>query len=351
MILHRSIFFVLLSVFAWTSCHTSDPKDTRYAQKQYYLGNDYFEKYMESLQKIESLQIENTRTENEIATTLQQQPDEAALMDVRIKKQRIQKNQEQIREEMEMSGRFLNAALEELKKSLVADPAYAGTHFLLGLIYLKKATSELDISTRMQCMTGDSLTEHRDSANSLLTQARRHFIKASADRQMASKCHNNIAAIDIHFGNYEDAITAAKLALSDLVYQEGHVARSNMGWAHFHLKKYENALAQLTQALLMESKFCVARYRLGRVYMEQDRMDDAINEFEKTLRQGHPCNSIQEVYLYLGLSYIKVNRPHDALAQFELCMQVAAGSCVAAECRQYFQLLQEEKGETPPQIN
>ncbi|PKN28115.1 MAG: hypothetical protein CVU65_00100 [Deltaproteobacteria bacterium HGW-Deltaproteobacteria-22] len=333
------------------SCHTSDPKDTRYAQKQYYLGNDYFEKYMESLQKIESLQIENTRTEVEIATTLQQHPDEQALMDVRIKKQRIQKNQDTIREETEMSGRYINAALEELKKSLVADPAYSGTHFLLGLIYLKKATSELDISTRMQCMTGESLAEHRDSANSLLTQARRHFVKAATDRQMASKCHNNIAAIDIHFGNHEDAISAAKMALTDLVYQEGHVARSNMGWAYFHLKKYENALSQLMQALLMEGKYCVARYRLGRVYMEQDRTEEAIAEFEKTLRQGHPCNSIQEVYLYLGLSYIKVNRAQDALSQFETCMQVAAGSCVAAECRHYLNLLQEEKTETAFQIN
>jgi len=329
-------------IVTFVACRTQDPKDTRYAQKQYFLGNDYFEKYMDSLQKIERLQIENVRTEQEVSTVLQQQPDEQALMDVRLKRQRIQKNQETIREEMEMSVRFLNASLEELKKSLVADPAYSGTHFLLGLIYLKKATSELDISTRMQCMTGESLTEHRDTANSLLTQARRHFIKAASDRQLASKCHNNVAAIDIHFGNHEDAVTAAKLALSDLVYQEGHVARSNMGWAYFHLKKYDQALSQLTQALLMESKFCVARYRLGRVYQEQERTEEAIAEFEKTLRQGHPCNSIQEVYLYLGLAYVKSGRAQDAAGMFETCTQLAGGSCVAAECRHYLQLLQQE---------
>jgi hypothetical protein len=57
------------------------------------------------------------------------------------------------------------------------------------------------------------------------------------------------------------------------------------------------------------------------------------------------------VYLYLGLSYIKVNRAQDALSQFETCMQVAAGSCVAAECRHYLNLLQEEKTETAFQIN
>lgn len=333
------------SLFFLSTCKTQDPKDSRYARKQFFLGNDYFEKYMESLQKIERLQIENAKTELEISTTLQHQPDEQALVEVRLKNQRLQKNQEMIREEMEMSGRFINAALEELKKSLVADPSYAATHFLLGLIYLKKATSELDISTRMQCMTGDGLTEHRDKANSLLAQARRHFIKAASDHQVASKCHNNVAAIDLHFGNYEDAVTAAKLALSDLVYQEGHVARSNMGWAYFHMKKLDQALSQLTQALLMESKFCVARYRLGRVYQEQERTKEAIAEFEKTLRQGHPCNSIQEVYLYLGLAHVKLGRTQEAAGTFENCLRVAANSCVAVECRQYLKMLQSEESE------
>lgn len=344
--LRITLLFACSLVFL-SSCKEQDPKDSRYAQKQFFLGNDYFEKYVESLQKIERLQIENVLTEQEIATTLQQQPDEQALFDVRLKNQRIQKNQETIREEMEMSGRFLNAALEELKKSLVADASYAATHFLLGLIYLKKATSELDISTRMQCMTGDGLTEHRDTANSLLTQARRHFIKAASDRQVASKCHNNVAAIDLHFGNHEDAVTAAKLALADLVYQEGHVARSNMGWAYFHMKKFDQALSQLTQALLMESKFCVARYRLGRVYQEQDRTEEAIAEFEKTLRQGHPCNSIQEVHLYLGLAYVKLGRTQEAAGTFENCLRVAANSCVAVECRQYLKMLQSEESEAP----
>jgi tetratricopeptide (TPR) repeat protein len=343
----RITFLFACSLVLLSTCQTREPKDSRYAQKQFFLGNDYFDKYMEALQKIERLQIENAKTEQEIATTLQQQPDEQALLEVRIKKQRIQKNQEVIGEEREMSGRFLNAALEELKKSLVADPAYSGTHFLLGLIYLKKATSELDISMRMQCMAGDSLAEHRDMANSLLTQARRHFIKAATDRQVASKCHNNVAAIDIHFGNHEDAVTAAKLALTDLVYQEGHVARSNMGWAYFHMKKLDQALSQLTQALLMEGKFCVARYRLGRVYLEQDRTEEAIAEFEKTLRQGHPCNSIQEVHLYLGLSYVKVGRTQEAAGMFETCLQVTPNSCVAVECRQYLKMLQQEDPENP----
>ena len=335
--------FFFLNQMTLACTPQKDAKDTRYAQKQYFLGSDYFDKYVESLRKVESLQIENLKTEQEIANGLQAQPDEQALMEIRLKKQRIQKNSEQIREESELSQRYLNAALEELKKSLVADPANAGTHFLLGLIYLKKATSELDISTRMQCMTGESLEEHTQQANSLLTLARRHFVRASSDKQMTSKCQNNIAAIDIHFGQHENAIMAARMALKDLVYQDGHVARSNMGWAYFHLKKYELALSQLTQALLMEGKFCVARYRLGRVYMEQNRTEDAVSEFERVLRQGHPCNSIQEVYLYLGLGYVKLERPDEARTRFQTCIEVAPESCVSQECKNYLKLLEGDQ--------
>ncbi len=334
--------FSFFFLFFFVSCKTEDPKEARYARKQFYLGNDYFDKYVESLQKIERLQIETIRTETEIAESLQQSPDEQTLMDIRLKKARIQKNLEMIRDEGELSKRYLNSALDELKKSLVADPGYGSTHFLLGLIYLKKATSDLDISTRMQCFTGESLQEHKDQADQLLKMARQHFVKASSDKQLASRAQNNIAVIDIHFSNHDGAISATRMALKDLVYQEGHVARSNMGWAYFHQKKYDLAISQLTQALLMEGKFCVARYRLGRVYLEQERLDDAIAEFEKTIRQGHPCNSIQELYLYLGLGYVKQHRQEEALQQFEICTRIAPNSCVAEECRQYMQTLRND---------
>lgn len=342
-LLFSKVWPVLGLLVLFSACTNNDPKDARYAQKQFYLGNDYFEKYMESLQKVDRLRSENTRLEREIAATLQDSAaDGQALMDVRQKKQQIQKNTEMITEETELSVRFLNAALEELHKSLVADPGYAQTHFLLGLIYLKKATSEIDISTRFQCMTGEALEEHRTTAEQLLRKARQHFVKAAQDKQLASRSQNNIAAIDIHFGNYEEAVAAARMALEDLVYQEGHVARSNMGWAYFHMKKYENAVAQLTQALLAESKFCIARYRLARTYLESERTEDAVSEFEKTLRQGFPCNSIQEVYLYLGLAHVKLGHADDAARRFEECIAVSPASCVALECKKYLQLMQEE---------
>lgn len=339
--LHAWLILNFLGPFS--ACTGENPKDARYARKQFYLGNDYFEKYMESLQKIDRLRNENTRLQKEIAAALQDAADEQALTDVRQKKLQIQKNAEQITEETELSGRYINAALEELNKSLVADPGYAQTHFLLGLIYLKKATTEIDVSTRFQCMTGEALEEHKNTADQLLKKARNHFVRAARDKQLASKSQNNIAAIDIHFGNYEEALAAARLALEDLVYQEGHVARSNMGWAYFHLKKYENAVAQFTQALLAESKFCIARYRLARTYIESERTEDAISEFEKTLRQGFPCNGIQEVYLYLGLAHVKLGQADDASRRFEECIALAPESCTALECKKYLKLLQQEE--------
>lgn len=334
--------WIFISFPIFMHCSRQDPKDARYARKQFYLGNDYFEKYMESLQKIDRLRSENTRFQREMASALQDVADDQTLIDIRQKKLQIQKNTDQITEETELSGRYLNAALEELNKSLVADPGYAQTHFLLGLIYLKKATTEIDISTRFQCMTGEALEEHQNTANQLLKKARQHFVKSAQDKQLASKSQNNIAAIDIHFGHYEEAVSAARMALEDLVYQEGHVARSNMGWAYFHMKKYENAIAQFTQALLAESKFCIARYRLARTYLESERTQEAISEFEKTLHQGFPCNGIQEAYLYVGLAYIKQSQVEDAARRFEECIIITPESCIALECKKYLNLLQQE---------
>ncbi|MBU1537426.1 tetratricopeptide repeat protein, partial [Myxococcota bacterium] len=231
------------------------------------------------------------------------------------------------------------AALTELKKAVIADPHHTNAHFELGLIYLKKASTILDITKRAQCFQGDARKEKEEEAQALLAMAKKHFLQSARNKQLTSKAHNNVSAIEIHFGNNESAIEHAKKSTSDLVYQDSYVANTNIGWAYYHLKQFKKSIPYFKQALLIQSKYCLARYRMGRSLFELGEYSKAEKALLRTVKQGPPCNSIQEAWLYLGLAQLKLGKHKNAVFALSRCKLISDQSCVSQKCEQHLKVI------------
>ncbi len=330
------------------SCTKDEGKNLRYAKKLYYLGHDYFSKHMNTLGRIASLRRENAKLEKELKTLKLTSGQRASIASIRSSKKRIQKNGETIRTQMVLARRFLNAALTELNKAIIANPLHLQAHFELGLIYLKKASVILDMAKRAQCMAGPDLKEREEEANALLAKARKHFLRSTKSKKLRSKAHNNIAAIQLHFYKLDAAIAHGKRALSDLVYQDSFVANSNIGWAYFKKGQHQRAVSAFKQSLLLQPKYCLSRYRLGRAYFELGKYGKANTALERTLKQGPPCNAVQEAWLYLGLTLLKRGREEAAEHALLRCLRIAPSSCVGLRCKRHLEQLTGHPRERSP---
>ncbi|MBU1221951.1 tetratricopeptide repeat protein [Myxococcota bacterium] len=327
---------VLLIIFSSLplSCKPeTDENQLRYARKQYYLGNDYFSRYIEALRKIDKLRIENEKLGKSLSKLSLSGDQTVNIQSIRTSRAIIQKNNQTIEKEETLAKRYLDAALIELLKAVTSDPKMFRAYFEIALIYLKKATTEIDMGTRVQCYTGDEKKENREKSRSLLQKARKHFIHSAKEKDLKSQSYNNVSAIDLYLEEWETALGYAKLAISDLVYQDSHVAQSNIGWALFHMKKYSGAISHFRQSLLAQRHFCIARYRLARTYFAMGKTSEAETEFDRTIKQGYPCNGIQEAWLYGAMSKLKNNKLDQAKDYLKKCVSISPSSCVAAECK------------------
>ncbi len=232
------------------------------------------------------------------------------------------------------------AAKRELLKALELDEANHEAHHLLGCIFFLEAVQEVNYVERNNCLNGIEAEEGIEEANKDFQKSKHHFnlavqIYAKKDR-VDSESLNYLANIALHFKQYDDAISFAKKALSNIVYASRHLALGNLGWAYYLKEDFKHAERELRQAIFQEPKFCIGRYRLAKVYYDQGKYEKAFEEL-KTLEAETEC-PIQEINVLLGMIYLKKRDIESAKRQFDLCIKIHPKSCIADECRRYLKL-------------
>ncbi len=313
------VFTAILGLVGGCTQNSTTPKSRNYARKEFYLGHDYFSRHIRASQRISVLlrNLDKAVKRNDI--------------------KEISSIRNEIEEERRKADRFLDAALTELSKAVQSDPSMSDAHFELGLIYLKKATQRDDLARRVQCLTGDAAKENSEAVKSLLGTALRHFRLASGNKKLRSRCYNNMSSIYIYLGEYDAAVQAARQALSDLVYREPYVAQANLGWAQYHLKQYGKAVTALRQSLVLEPKFCLARYRLGRVLFDMGSYEEAARQLRRAMKPGSICEAYQEGHQYLALALMRTGSLEKAAKELNICISIAPESCAAQECQNLLQ--------------
>ena len=236
-------------------------------------------------------------------------------------------------------NRRVEAAAEELQKSLEADPQNFDAYYLLGLIALKQAHDYAAQAESFSCLKGADAQSVRAKETLKLKDAERQFRKALELRPNFPQAWNSLATVALLLQAWDQAIEAAENALKDATYDAPVYARANLGWAYFHKKDLQSAWKELYESVAHEPAFCVGRYRLAKVYLERGEVEQAVDTLDPVLADGKRC-PIQEAFLLGGLLYERRKDMEKARELFRTCADMASRSCSADECRRYSQLLQ-----------
>ncbi len=251
-------------------------------------------------------------------------------------------NQSQVRYQLAV-GYFQNhrveAAIEELQKSIAEDPQNADAYNMLGLVALKRAYDYQAQVETLACLKGADEQSLRAEEEGQLRLSESRFRKALAVRRDFPQAWNNLAVVALLLQSWDEAIEAAGNALKDPTYTEPEFARANLGWAYFHKKDLENAWKALYEAVSSAPAFCVGRYRLAKVYFERGQIGQAKDTIDPLLADGKRC-PIQEAFLLGGLLHARAGDATKAHKLFLTCGDMSPRSCVAEECRRYAQIIQ-----------
>jgi Tfp pilus assembly protein PilF len=221
-------------------------------------------------------------------------------------------------------------ALEELLKAVELNPKNADAHNLLGLCFLRRGAEAEEMSLRAQCLKGEELSLEKQEMDGHFKKAEEQFREAIRLKPQFSEALNNLAVVELHFGRYDEAIGHGEQALANIIYREPFEAEGNLGLAYLNKHDYARASKQLRQALFEQPQFCVGRYRLAKVYYEQQDWDRASEELEKVV--GDKACPIQEAFHLAGMVALRRQDRLRAVEMFQRCVQLAPKSCIAKEC-------------------
>jgi type IV pilus assembly protein PilF len=235
-------------------------------------------------------------------------------------------------------GRRVEAAIEQFNNALKADPDNADAYFMLGTIALNQGHDYVEQAETADCLHGRDAELVRQDASRKFRDAEQSFRHAVDLRPSFAMAWNNLAVAELQLQEWDAAIAATEEALKDPSYASPEVARANLGWAYFQKREGQRAWKELHEAVARAPGFCVARYRLAKVYVERGDMEQAAENVDAVVNDsGCP---IQEAFLLGGLVHQRRKEVVRARALFGRCADMAPRSCVAAECKRYGQLIQ-----------
>ena len=174
------------------------------------------------------------------------------------------------------NGMFEDAKLQ-IEKALAVDPKHADSYYLRGVLYLQEGKSLVDAVESEQCLEDEAAEQQRTRAQQLHRRARESF-QAAADNfdegaAGRGRAFNSLSVVDLHFHAPERAITHARKALGEKFYSDRYSALANLGWAYYGAGDLVSATSELRQSVLLNPDYCVGRYRLAQVYLDQGLPD------------------------------------------------------------------------------
>jgi tetratricopeptide (TPR) repeat protein len=274
-------------------------------------------------------------------------------------------------------------AVAELLGALELDPNNGDAARLVGQIYFIEGVHAQDYKDREGCLSGraaddqDSLvTERFRSAEKQLTRA---VDLGKAENRIESDALTYLSNIALHFGRHAEAITLAGRALENVVYSGQHIALAARAWGYYRKGQLAAAARDLRQALFYRPDFCLGRFRLAKVYLDEKQAERAVEELERVTAlpqkqtgwngsccrvcdAGCPCGDqcipcaekcekpagcackargcgLQEALQLLGLAYQVQNRTAKAREFFLRCVSLNPKSCIAIQCERYAKLI------------
>ncbi|MBN2339549.1 MAG: tetratricopeptide repeat protein [Acidobacteria bacterium] len=192
-------------------------------------------------------------------------------------------------------GQFAKA-IQELKPDLDRSPEWEFGHRLLGLCYLNLGNNALAVSS---------------------------FARAAELQSTAFATYYGLGQAHFNMRRYADSVTALGRAETLAAREKNPEAEKTKvyklrGAAHYRLKRFDAAAADLERALRNGSGDWTDRSMLGVSYLNTNRTDEAIAELERALAQkpGEPTvrEAMGKAYFQKGVAALR-RKEYAAAAQ------------------------------------
>ncbi len=215
----------------------------------------------------------------------------------------------------------LENANTEYQKAIKLKPDYADAYYNLALIYAK--TKRLDEAIKNLEITLQLAANHVEAHCCLarllhekgsINEAIKHYQKTLRLDRNHFEAHNNLGAIFLAKGKFSHATEHFKKAL--ILDPFNVEAFNNLGSLFLMQNEFEAALKYFLRLSQLVQDFDVY-YNLGVIYMHMGRNNDAIYYLNEAL--SLKPNDVP-AHVNLGAIYLKQEKLGEALIQYEFCL-------------------------------
>ena len=167
--------------------------------------------------------------------------------------------------------------------------------------------------------------------------AEKHFLNAIKLSKGDPLYYNNMGALYLTMGRYDDSISAFRAAAENLLFDRPEMAWTGIGFAYVQKGDYPAAYGAYKKATEVNPRFYLASFRLGELYYNQDRPVEALDAFTRVLELSP--NFVQGHY-WQGLVYMKMKDTAKAKLAFTEVVRLAPGTDTARLASNYLKILQ-----------
>jgi len=201
-------------------------------------------------------------------------------------------------------------AIRHLTRAVEANPKNDDAQYLLGTMRLSRG-------------------EYKQAEEHLLLAVK--YRENNAAKKVEAQ--NSLGVLYIHTKRYEEAIRVLDESAGEVLNRAPWLAYGNLGWAYTELGQYDHAIESLKRALFDQPQFCVGLYRLGNAYYMKGDYESAKESLNSALSiEADGCDRMQEAYHLLGMTYLRLDNPDDAMNAFDTCVQVNPKTEIGKSC-------------------
>lgn len=174
-----------------------------------------------------------------------------------------------------------------------------------------------------------------------------HFKKALALNSNYSPARNSLGNAYIYTGDYDRAIDVLnQLIVSDayIIYATPHIPKANLALAYYYKKEYALAETNYLEALKhydggfpKDKTYLTILRGLGLTYLAMDRPEDAIIQIETAI---DTAPNVQVLHLDLARAYSAIGKRAQAAEAYQMAIDLDPTSDTAAEAKSELRFLQ-----------
>lgn len=206
----------------------------------------------------------------------------------------------------------------------------AQVHYMLGISYLQEPNPTLALrefllaaelnpyDAAIQMALGQAY-----QLKNAYAQAERHYLRALDLDEDNPVYQNNLAALYLDTGRWDDAVRLFRSASANLLFAEPEVALTGMGFAYLRKGDSTAAIQAFEQALAHNQSYVLAHLRLGETYLALGRTDEALNALRQAVKLSP---NFAEAHYSLAQANLKAQRQRDAAAALREVVRLAPGT-------------------------